>query len=73
MQFKEAWQITLDIVSAEKGLVGFQVQPRRWVVERTFAWLSKYRRLSKDYEYDVHSKDLSIWLLFALYSNVSDY
>jgi putative transposase len=30
---------------------GFQVLPRRWVVERTFAWLGFYRRLSKDYEY----------------------
>ena len=29
---------------------GFQVLPRRWVVERTFAWLGQYRRLSKDYE-----------------------
>lgn len=29
---------------------GFEVLPRRWVVERTFGWLGRYRRLSKDYE-----------------------
>jgi transposase len=29
----------------------FQVLPRRWVVERTFAWIGRYRRMSKDYEY----------------------
>ena len=30
---------------------GFKVLPRRWVVERTFAWIGRYRRFSKDYEY----------------------
>jgi transposase len=31
-------------------LTGFIVLPRRWVVERTFAWISKYRRCVRDYE-----------------------
>jgi putative transposase len=42
------WQ--LEIVRRPAGSKGFQVLPRRWVVERTFAWLSRNRRLSKDYE-----------------------
>lgn len=40
----------LDLVRKPEGLKGFQLLPRRWVVERTFAWLSRCRRLSKDYE-----------------------
>lgn len=40
----------LEIVKRSNDLKGFVVLPRRWVVERTFAWLGKYRRLSKDYE-----------------------
>jgi putative transposase len=40
----------LNVVRKPKGQKGFVVQPRRWVVERTFAWLGRYRRLSKDYE-----------------------
>lgn len=40
----------LSIVRRDPELHRFQVLPRRWVVERTFAWLGRYRRLSKDYE-----------------------
>jgi putative transposase len=41
--------------------LGFQVIPRRWVSERTFAWLGNYRRLSKDYEYWVYTSDALIY------------
>jgi putative transposase len=40
----------LAIVRRPEGAVGFEVLPKRWVVERTFAWLCRCRRLSKDYE-----------------------
>ena len=44
-------RIDLEIVKRPGGVKGFLVLARRWVVERTFAWLSFHRRLSKDYEY----------------------
>jgi putative transposase len=40
----------LQIVERAQDATGFVILPRRWVVERTFAWLGRYRRLSKDYE-----------------------
>jgi Transposase DDE domain len=40
----------------------FTVLPRRWVVERTIAWISRYRRLSKDYEYLPESSEAMIYL-----------
>ena len=43
--------IELEIVRRPDGVKGFLVLARRWGVERTFAWLSFNRRLSKDYEY----------------------
>jgi putative transposase len=41
---------------------GFAPLPKRWVVERTFAWLGRYRRLSKDYEYHTHNSEMMIYL-----------
>jgi putative transposase len=58
----EHFAIQLEIVTPEPGQVGFVVQPRRWVVERTFAWLSKFRRLSKDYERCPCSSEGTIYL-----------
>lgn len=40
----------LEIVKRSDAQKGFIVLPRRWVVERTFGWFGRYRRLSKDYE-----------------------
>ena len=50
-----SWVLTtcswvLEIVKRSDDAKGFVVLPRRWVVERTFAWFGRYRRLSKDYE-----------------------
>ena len=42
--------LLLEIVSKPPDQQGFVVLPRRWIVERTLAWLGRYRRLSKDYE-----------------------
>ena len=47
---KEFGNWVLEIVKRSDDMRGFEVLPRRWVVERTFSWLGRYRRLSKDYE-----------------------
>ncbi len=44
-------QWILEIVKRNDDVKGFKLLPKRWVVERTFSWLSNYRRLSKHYEY----------------------
>jgi putative transposase len=59
---RETLNISLDVVDREPGQVGFQVLPRRWVVERTFAWLGRYRRLSKDYERCTKSSEGVIYI-----------
>ena len=45
-----ATRIAIEIVKKQPDQVGFAVHPRRWVVERLFAWLGRNRRLAKDFE-----------------------
>ena len=47
---KKILSITVEVVKRTDDLTGFTVLPRRWVVERTFAWISKFRRCVRDYE-----------------------
>jgi transposase len=54
---------TLEIVRRPEGMKGFSVLPRRWVVERTFAWLNRNRRLAKDFEAMIESA--TAWLFLA--------
>ena len=43
-----AWVI--DIVKRTDNAIGFEVLPKRWIVERTIAWISRFRRLARDFE-----------------------
>lgn len=54
---------TIEIVERPPGVKGFQLLPRRWVVERTFAWLGRSRRLAKDFEASTQSQ--IAWILIA--------
>lgn len=52
--------INLEIVKRTQHQ--FKVQSKRWIVERTIAWINRYRRLSKDYEYRTSSSESMIYL-----------
>lgn len=50
VQAAEAHGIRLEVVKLPEAKRGFVLLPRRWVVERTFAWAARFRRLVRDYE-----------------------
>ena len=54
---------TVEIIKRSDTAKGFEVLPRRWVVERTFAWLGRCRRLAKDWEKTIASAEA--WILIA--------
>lgn len=54
---------TLEIIKRSHKAKGFEILPRRWVVERTFAWLGRCRRLAKDFEKSVASAEA--WITIA--------
>jgi len=62
-----AWQHCgwfIGIVLRKEGVPGWQLLPHRWVVERTFAWLDRSRRLSKDYEF--HPRTSEAWIRVSM-------
>lgn len=61
MQGHGDWSI--EIIKRSDTASGFEVLPRRWVIERTFAWLGRSRRLAKDWEATTASSEA--WLLIA--------
>ena len=59
--------LTLTIVKRSDNTSGFVVLPRRWVVERTFGWLLRYRRLVRDYERrPEHHEAMVLWATVAI-------
>jgi putative transposase len=52
----------IEIVLRSDSTQGFQVLPKRWIVERTFSWFESYRRLGKDYEYKTDTSEAMIQL-----------
>lgn len=54
---------TIEIIKRSDAAKGFEILPRRWVVERTFAWLGRCRRLAKDWETSLSSS--TAWALIA--------
>ena len=54
---------TIEVIKRSDKAEGFEVLPRRWVVERTFAWLNRCRRLAKDWEKSIESS--TAWINIA--------
>lgn len=63
-RMKKQFGFELEIIKRSDDVKGFEVLPKRWVVERSFGWMNWYRRLSKDYEGHTHMS--RAWMLWAM-------
>jgi transposase len=64
---RDLLHLTLEIVRKHPGQSTFEPLPRRWVVERTFAWISKHRRTVRDYErLPEHHAAMVTWAMIAV-------
>lgn len=61
-RLEKVGKFTLEIVKRSDHAEGFKLLPRRWVVERTFAWLGRCRRLAKDFEKTVASAEAWVYI-----------
>lgn len=61
---REAFGWVLTTILRPVGAKGYVHLPRRWIVERTFGWFGRYRRLSKDYETNPRSSET--WIYIAM-------
>ena len=57
---RTVWPIELEIVKRPDDLRGLKLLPQRWVVERTFGWLGRFRRMSKEYEFHASTSEAMI-------------
>lgn len=60
--FQDQCDWVVEVVKRRDGAVGFEVQPKRWIVERTLGWFNLFRRLSKDYAYYSETSEAMVYL-----------
>jgi transposase len=68
----KATLIAVEIVRKKPDQIGFAVHPRRWVVERFFAWIGRNRRLAKDFEATVDSARAFLYAASVMLLDASD-
>jgi transposase len=64
-QWATSSESAIEIVKRAADVAGFQLLPRRWVVERTFAWLNRNRRLAKDFEASIATAKAWVYIASA--------